>query len=63
MPFSVSGWIWRFVSISFDSLKDIDCILAAADETFAIIKKALDVDDVDTMLKCPVRQVGFRRLV
>jgi glutamate-1-semialdehyde aminotransferase len=43
--------------------KDVDCILTAADETFSIIKKALDANDVDTMLKCPVRQVGFKRLV
>lgn len=43
--------------------KDVDSVLAAADETFSIIKKALDANDVDTMLKCPVRQVGFRRLV
>ncbi|HBG26089.1 MAG: hypothetical protein A2Y10_00415 [Planctomycetes bacterium GWF2_41_51] len=43
--------------------KDIDIVLAAADETFEIIKKAIDGNNVDIMLKCPVRQVGFKRLV
>ncbi|OHB56408.1 MAG: hypothetical protein A2Y07_05480 [Planctomycetes bacterium GWF2_50_10] len=43
--------------------RDVDMILAGSDETFAVIKKALDANDIDTMLKCPVRQVGFKRLV
>ena len=42
---------------------DVDHILAAADETFEILRKALDANNVDAMLKCPVRQVGFKRLV
>lgn len=43
--------------------KDIDKILAAADDTFSTMKKAFDTNNVDEMLKCPIRQVGFKRLV
>jgi glutamate-1-semialdehyde aminotransferase len=41
----------------------VDRILATTEETLAIIKKALEANNVDAMLKCPIRQVGFKRLV
>lgn len=43
--------------------RDVDMILSAADQTFAILKKATDSNMVEQLLKCPVRQVGFKRLV
>jgi glutamate-1-semialdehyde aminotransferase len=43
--------------------RDIDKILAAADESFAIIKQGLQTSSISSLLKCPERQVGFRRLV
>lgn len=42
---------------------DLAKILAAADETLAIIAKAEASDSVDDYLKCRERYVGFRRLV
>lgn len=42
---------------------DIDRILAAADETFSVIKSGLGANSLNNLLKCPERQVGFRRLV
>ena len=35
---------------------DVDCILAAVDETFSLIKKALKANDIDTILKCFIQQ-------
>ena len=42
---------------------DIVGIFSAADETFAILAKAVKQDNVDAFLKCPQRKTGFRRLV
>jgi ferredoxin len=43
--------------------KDVQTILASADATFGHIKKTLADSAIDASLKCPVRQIGFRRLV
>jgi len=43
--------------------QDIDKILAAADDTFAIIAKGIEQNNIGQLLKCPVRQTGFKRLV
>ena len=43
--------------------EDIDRILAAADETFAILAQALERNELDSFLKCPPRQTGLARLV
>jgi hypothetical protein len=43
--------------------KDMEQVLAAGDEVFAIIRKGLDSNSIAALLKCPERQIGFRRLV
>jgi glutamate-1-semialdehyde 2,1-aminomutase len=43
--------------------KDVEKVLGAADETFGLITKCLNTNSVAAMLKCPERQIGFRRLV
>lgn len=43
--------------------EDIDKILAAADETFAVLAKAVGSNDVDVLLKCVERKTKFKRLV
>jgi len=42
---------------------DIDKILAATDEAFDIIARGVENNDIDSLLKCPPRQCGFKRLV
>ncbi len=42
--------------------KDIEKILLAADQVFAVIKQGIQENKIDQLLKCPVRQTGFRRL-
>ena len=41
----------------------VDRFIADTDEVFAIIKKAIDNADVEKLLKGPVKQSGFARLV
>ena len=43
--------------------EDVECIIAAADETFGIVAKCMSEDKVDSLLRCPERQVSFKRLV
>ena len=43
--------------------EDMARIVAAADETFAVIARAIDSNDIDNVLRCPPRQMGFGRLV
>ncbi|MBN2455008.1 MAG: aminotransferase class III-fold pyridoxal phosphate-dependent enzyme [Sedimentisphaerales bacterium] len=43
--------------------QDVEKILAAADETFGILSKGIEQEQIDELLKAPVRQLGFKRLV
>lgn len=43
--------------------EEIDHVLNAAGEAFAVLRRALENGDVGAFLECPVRQAGFRRLV
>ncbi|MCD6351333.1 MAG: aminotransferase class III-fold pyridoxal phosphate-dependent enzyme [Armatimonadetes bacterium] len=43
--------------------RDLDDVLEAAEQTFAVIAQALDAGDVKLFLEAPVRQSGFRRMV
>lgn len=43
--------------------RDVEKILAAADETLEIIAGGINSQKLDTLLKCPIRMVGFKRLV
>ena len=43
--------------------QDIQRILGAADETFDIMAQAIRQESIESYLKAPERQVGFRRLV
>jgi hypothetical protein len=42
---------------------DVQQALKAIGETMVVMRKALDSGDPESFLECPVRQVGFRRLV
>lgn len=42
--------------------EDIKRIKMAFDEVFELIKKGIDENKIDQLLKCPVRQTGFKRL-
>ena len=42
--------------------EDLEKILSAADEVFALLKKGIEKKSTDQLLKCPERQTGFRRL-
>ncbi|MEN8230095.1 MAG: aminotransferase class III-fold pyridoxal phosphate-dependent enzyme [Bacteroidota bacterium] len=41
---------------------DIERIRQAIDEVFELIKEGIQNDRVDKLLRCPVRQIGFKRL-
>jgi len=43
--------------------EDVDRILAAADETFAVLAKGIKENSIDNLLKCEEREAGFKRLV
>ena len=43
--------------------EDVDKILAAAEETFVVLNRGIAQQEIDSLLKCPPRQSGFRRLV
>ena len=43
--------------------KDIENILQAVDETFDMIAETLEKNNITDVLKCPERQIGFKRLV
>jgi len=40
----------------------VEGYLAALDEAFAIVRQALEADDVERRLRGPVAHSGFRRL-
>jgi glutamate-1-semialdehyde 2,1-aminomutase len=42
---------------------DVAKIIAAADETFDVLAKAIQNNNIDEKLKCPERKTGFQRLV
>ena len=44
------------------SVEDIEKISAAVDEVFELIKQGVKHNNIDQLLKCPVRQTGFKRL-
>ena len=41
---------------------DVEKILTAADEVFALLKDGIENNSIDKLLKCPERQTGFKRL-
>jgi len=43
--------------------RDLEQVLEAAAQSFEVMGRALDSGDVKSLLECPVRQSGFRRLV
>ena len=43
--------------------QDVEAIIAAADETFELIARGLQQNNIDELLKAPVRQTLFRRMV
>ena len=43
--------------------QDVQKILAAADETFDVLAGAVKEEQLDELLRAPVRQLGFKRLV
>jgi glutamate-1-semialdehyde 2,1-aminomutase len=55
--YCVGGWYMCYTH----TRKDIDKILAATDETFEILAKAIEHDKVDEILRAPVREVVFKR--
>ena len=42
---------------------DVENILSVADKTFEVLAKAIGNNDIDNHLRCPIRQIGFKRLV
>ena len=44
------------------SFEDIEKILSAADEVLFLIKQGIEKNQLDQLLKSPVRQTGFKRL-
>ncbi len=42
--------------------EDVEKILAAADEAFALIKQGVEGNNIEKLLKAPERRAGFRRL-
>jgi len=43
--------------------KEVAAILAAVDESLAVVAKAIKEGNVDTVLKAPVKAAGFKRMV
>ena len=43
--------------------EDIEKILAATDEAFAVIAGGVDAGDIDGLLQCPPRNTGLKRMV
>ena len=51
------------VYVSFSHTEDtVDKYLQSVDEVFALLKKAIDDDNIDDLLEGPVAHKGFRRL-
>jgi glutamate-1-semialdehyde 2,1-aminomutase len=44
------------------TFEDVEKILSAADEVFALLSHGIEKKRIDQLLKCPERQTGFRRL-
>ena len=51
------AWFMRFTHTH----QDIDNILAASDEAFEVVSKAIEQNEVEEMLRAPVRAKGFSR--
>lgn len=57
-------YMFPAVYLSFShTTEDIDRILANTDEVFSLLAKAIEKNDIDSLLKCPPRLSGFKRLV
>ena len=42
--------------------EDVDKIVLYVDEVFSVLKNGIEKNEIEQLLKAPVRQTGFRRL-